>query len=29
MNELMMWNGAPGLGGIGSGNTPHFGQVHM
>ena len=29
MDELIMWDGAPGVGGIGSGNAPHFGQFHM
>ena len=29
MDELMMRDGAPGVGGIGSGNAPDFGQFHM
>ncbi len=29
VNELMMRNRAPSLGGIGSGNASHFGKIHM
>lgn len=29
MDELNMRDGAPGVGGIGCGNAPHFGQFHV
>ncbi len=29
VNEFMVRDRTPSLGGIGSGNAPHFGQFHM